>query len=142
MELRDGDKSRYLGKGVTKAVENINTVIRNAFVKKVFLGITSLPGAPSLVWKNMDKLAETMSWGYECRDVVVNKNTCCMDIVRCSLYDKAKELGNPEAAQMICCMDKEYMTGIRGLDYRRTKALAEGHDCCDYRMKRTDPSGM
>ena len=26
----------------------------------------------------------------------------------------SKELGNPEAAQMICCMDKEYMTGIRG----------------------------
>ena len=27
LELRDGDKSLYLGKGVTKAVENINTVI-------------------------------------------------------------------------------------------------------------------
>ena len=29
LELRDGDKSRYLGKGVTKAVQNINTVIAN-----------------------------------------------------------------------------------------------------------------
>jgi len=27
LELRDGDKSRYLGKGVTKAVNNINTTI-------------------------------------------------------------------------------------------------------------------
>ena len=27
LELRDGAKSRYLGKGVTKAVENINTII-------------------------------------------------------------------------------------------------------------------
>ena len=27
LELRDGDKSRYLGKGVQKAVENINTVV-------------------------------------------------------------------------------------------------------------------
>ena len=27
LELRDGDKSRYLGKGVTKAVSNINTTI-------------------------------------------------------------------------------------------------------------------
>ena len=27
VELRDGDKSRYLGKGVLKAVENVNTVI-------------------------------------------------------------------------------------------------------------------
>lgn len=30
LELRDGDKKRYLGKGVTKAVENINTVIAQA----------------------------------------------------------------------------------------------------------------
>jgi len=32
LELRDGDKSRYLGKGVTKAVNNINTVINDAIV--------------------------------------------------------------------------------------------------------------
>ena len=32
LELRDGDKSRYLGKGVIKAVENINTVIADAVV--------------------------------------------------------------------------------------------------------------
>jgi len=30
LELRDGDKTRYLGKGVSKAVENINTVINDA----------------------------------------------------------------------------------------------------------------
>ena len=30
LELRDGDKSRYLGKGVLKAVGNINTVINDA----------------------------------------------------------------------------------------------------------------
>ncbi|MBQ8094316.1 MAG: phosphopyruvate hydratase [Clostridia bacterium] len=30
LELRDGDKSRYLGKGVKKAVDNINTVIADA----------------------------------------------------------------------------------------------------------------
>ena len=29
-ELRDGDKSRYLGKGVLKAVENVNTIINEA----------------------------------------------------------------------------------------------------------------
>ena len=34
LELRDGDKSRYGGKGVSKAVENINTVI-NAAVKGI-----------------------------------------------------------------------------------------------------------
>lgn len=32
IELRDGDKSRYLGKGVLKAVNNINTVIADALV--------------------------------------------------------------------------------------------------------------
>ena len=32
LELRDGDKSRYLGKGVTKAVENVNTTIADAII--------------------------------------------------------------------------------------------------------------
>jgi enolase len=30
VELRDGDKSRYLGKGVTKAVNNVNTMLRDS----------------------------------------------------------------------------------------------------------------
>ena len=34
LELRDGDKSRYLGKGVLKAVENVNGLIRTALVGK------------------------------------------------------------------------------------------------------------
>lgn len=32
LELRDNDSSRYLGKGVLKAVENVNTTIRRALV--------------------------------------------------------------------------------------------------------------
>ena len=32
IELRDGDKSRYLGKGVLKAVENVNTIISPAIL--------------------------------------------------------------------------------------------------------------
>lgn len=32
IELRDGDKSRYLGKGVLKAVENVNEVIADAII--------------------------------------------------------------------------------------------------------------
>ena len=32
VELRDGDKSRYLGKGVLRAVENINTEISEAIL--------------------------------------------------------------------------------------------------------------
>lgn len=32
VELRDGDKSRYMGKGVLKAVENVNTIVAPALV--------------------------------------------------------------------------------------------------------------
>ena len=32
LELRDGDKNRYLGKGTLKAVENVNTIIAPALV--------------------------------------------------------------------------------------------------------------
>ena len=32
VELRDGDKSKYLGKSVEKAVENVNTIIKDAVV--------------------------------------------------------------------------------------------------------------
>lgn len=33
LELRDGDKSRYLGKGVKKAVANVNSQIRSALIE-------------------------------------------------------------------------------------------------------------
>ena len=36
VELRDGDKARYLGKGVQQAVANINGVIRNALLAETF----------------------------------------------------------------------------------------------------------
>ena len=32
IELRDGDASRYLGKGVTRAVEHVNTEISEALI--------------------------------------------------------------------------------------------------------------
>ena len=32
LELRDGDKSRYLGKGTTKAVSNVNDIIADAVI--------------------------------------------------------------------------------------------------------------
>ena len=35
LELRDGDKSRYLGKGVLKAVENVNKIIARAVIGKL-----------------------------------------------------------------------------------------------------------
>lgn len=51
IELRDGEKSRYLGKGVLNAVENVNTVISTALVgqnvldqKKIDQRLISLDG--------------------------------------------------------------------------------------------------
>ena len=36
LELRDGDTKRYLGKGVKKAVQNINSMIKNEVVGKIY----------------------------------------------------------------------------------------------------------
>ena len=36
LELRDGDTNRYLGKGVKKAVQNINSMIKNEVLGKVY----------------------------------------------------------------------------------------------------------
>lgn len=53
IELRDGDKKRYLGKGVLKAVEHINTKLRKALVHKTFdqktldTAMIALDGTPS-----------------------------------------------------------------------------------------------
>jgi len=53
LELRDGDKSRYLGKGVLTAVENVNKIIAPEIIgmdaddqvgiDKVLLELTELP---------------------------------------------------------------------------------------------------
>ena len=40
LELRDGDKKRYLGKGVLKAVNNVNTTLRKALVNKTWTQAT------------------------------------------------------------------------------------------------------
>lgn len=36
LELRDGDMKRYGGKGVSKAVDNVNTIIKKKIIKKEF----------------------------------------------------------------------------------------------------------
>ncbi|ODV80970.1 enolase I [Suhomyces tanzawaensis NRRL Y-17324] len=56
LELRDGDKSKWLGKGVTKAISNVNDIIAPAFIKadlditnqaKVDEFLNSLDGTPN-----------------------------------------------------------------------------------------------
>lgn len=54
MELRDGDKSKYLGKGVLKAVSNVNTLINDALngmdifdQKAIDIALIKLDGTPN-----------------------------------------------------------------------------------------------
>jgi enolase len=54
LELRDGDKSRYLGKGVTKAVENVNSQIEEELIgwdateqRAIDLALLELDGTPN-----------------------------------------------------------------------------------------------
>jgi enolase len=54
LELRDGDKNRYGGKGVTRAVENVNTLIAERLVgwdatdqRGADLGLIELDGTPN-----------------------------------------------------------------------------------------------
>src|SRR5919204_5073566 len=54
LELRDGDKKRYLGKGVTKAVANVNGIIADALFgwdateqKAIDAELLSLDGTPN-----------------------------------------------------------------------------------------------
>jgi len=44
VELRDGDKDRYLGKGVQKAVANVNGVLREALLQEEFADQRALDG--------------------------------------------------------------------------------------------------
>ncbi|WP_345852153.1 phosphopyruvate hydratase [Shewanella algae] len=58
LELRDGDKARYLGKGVLKAVENVNGPIREALLGKDATAQAELDGIMIALdgTENKDKL--------------------------------------------------------------------------------------
>ena len=94
--------------------------------------VTALPGMPSLIWKKMPAIARKMTDGYECEDVLVDDQHCSLRITGCPMFNRAAALGCPEAAQLICCLDKEYLKGFRGIEYTRNRSLAEGDAYCDY----------
>src|SRR5437763_14266558 len=58
VELRDGDEKRYLGKGVSKAVENVNEIIEPALngedaadqvgIDRLLLGLDGTPNKANL----------------------------------------------------------------------------------------------
>ena len=107
----------------TKAGRRLRNIIRK---------FTLLPGFPLLIWKKMPAIARKMTDGYECEDVVVDKHHCSLRITGCPIYNRTRALGCPEAAQLICCLDKEYLNGFRGVEYTRNHSLAEGDAYCDY----------
>lgn len=59
LELRDKDKSRFLGKGVLKAVENVNNVIKPAIVGK---DVTKQSELDKLMVETLD--ASQNEWGW------------------------------------------------------------------------------
>lgn len=106
-------------------------------LRDIFLKLTSLPGIPALIWKKMPAIARKLTDGYECEDVVVDNRHCSLRITGCPIYNRTVALGCPEAAQLICCLDKEYLNGFRGVKYTRTKSLAEGDAYCDYLLEKS-----
>lgn len=106
-------------------------------LRRLIHAFTMIPCAPALIWKNIDKITDHASsekLGYTRRDMVVTENTSRVDVLSCPLHEMAKKLGMPEVCQTICAMDKVYMTGFRHIQYKRTRSVAEGDDCCDYRL--------
>lgn len=100
-------------------------------------GITSIPGVSTLLWKNAPRLMRNSSSpekGYTRRIVSETAELVGVDILSCPLHDAAVKIGVPEAALMVCAMDKAYMTGFRHIRYTRTTSVAEGAECCDYRL--------
>lgn len=100
--------------------------------------ITSIPGVPKLLWKHMPALMRKTSspkLGYTRRIVSETNELVGVDILSCPLHDAAVKIGLPEIAQVVCAMDKEYMTGFKHIQYTRTTSVAEGGDCCDYRLR-------
>ena len=111
-------------------------------IARIVHGVTSIPGIPKLLWKAMPKLMRTMSSpdkGYTRRIVSESNELVGVDILSCPLHNWAVKIGVPEAALVVCAMDKAYMTGFKHIRYTRTTSVAEGAECCDYRLS-YDPS--
>lgn len=111
-------------------------------IARIVHGVTSIPGIPKLLWKAMPKLMRTMSnpdKGYTRRIVSESNELVGVDILSCPLHNWAVKIGVPEAALVVCAMDKAYMTGFKHIRYTRTTSVAEGAECCDYRLS-YDPS--
>ena len=85
-------------------------------VAGIIHGSTSIPGVSRLIWKNAPRLMRNSSSpekGYTRRIVSETDELVAVDILSCPLHDAAVKIGVPEAALMVCAMDKAYMTGFK-----------------------------
>lgn len=106
-------------------------------IAKIVHAITSIPGMPKLLWKAMPRIMRSTSSpkkGYTRRIISETNELVGVDILSCPLHDTAVKIGMPEAALIVCAMDKAYMTGFRHIRYTRATSVAEGAGCCDYRL--------
>lgn len=106
-------------------------------LSRIIRAVTSFPGLPELLWRHMPALMRKTSSpkaGYTRCIVSETKELVGVDILSCPLHDAAISLGEPEAACIVCAMDKEYMSGFRRIRYTHTTSVAEGGPCCDYRL--------
>jgi hypothetical protein len=107
--------------------------------RKKYWRFTSVPGVSSLLWVNFVKImtvAASEKKGYKSRMLGVNGNHAGLDILSCPVVNALVEIGMPEVAPVMCAIDQVYGNGYRGIEFRRTKSVAEGDDCCDYRYTR------
>lgn len=98
---------------------------------------TSIPGVSRLLWNRMPGLMRAISSaekGYTRKIVSETRELVGVDILSCPLHDAVVKIGVPEAAHVVCAMDKAYMTGFKHIRYTRTTSVAEGDPCCDYRL--------
>ena len=84
LELRDGDKARYLGKGVLKAVENVNTIIAPALKgdcvfdqRALDMKMIELDGTPT-----KSKLGANAVLGVSLAAAKAAANALCMPLYR------------------------------------------------------------
>ena len=99
---------------------------------KLIRKITSFPGLPEFLWKNMSTL---MRKGYQRKIISETKELVAVDILVCPLHEMAKKLGISEITSVVCLIDKGQMTGFKYIEYTRTKALGDGDNFCDYRLR-------
>ena len=128
---------RKNGKDAEELLNAYGRMMGKKFAKAVHV-FTSVPGIHRILWKHIDRIVDNASSeqkGYTRRIVSEPPVMYGVDILSCPYHDVCKELGSEKAALCICSMDKEYMKGFRHIRYERTGSVAEGAECCDYRLR-------